>query len=85
MIPDLMSLTSIEALKTVLTFLILAGTIYGFVSERVSPDNVSRLSMLALILCEILSPQEAFAGLSHAATISLAAALVLSSAGERTG
>ncbi len=85
MIPDMMFGTSIESIKTILTFFILGGTIYGFVSERVSPDIVSLLSILALILAEILTPLEAFAGLSHPATISLAAVLVLSSAIERTG
>lgn len=76
---------AIESIRAAVTFAILAGTIYGFVSEKIPPDIVSVLSILALILTRILTPAEAFSGLSHPATISLAAVLVLSFALERTG
>ncbi len=85
MIEHLLAEASVETLRIVLTFAILGGTIYGFVSEKIPPDIVSVLSMLGLILAGILSPVEAFSGLSHPATISLAAVLVLSSAIDRTG
>ena len=72
-------------LKAVLTLLILAAALYGFVSERLAPDVVALLALLALLLTGVLTPYEAFAGFSHPATISVAAVLVLSAAVERTG
>lgn len=38
-----------EAVKALLTLLILAGAIYGFVSEKVSPDVTALLALLALL------------------------------------
>jgi len=81
----LVSALSISGLKVLATLLILAGTIYGFVSEKVSPDVVALLAILALLLTGVLRPDEAFSGFSHPATVSVAAVLVLSSAIERTG
>ncbi len=74
-----------ETIKAIVTLLILAGAIYGFVSERISPDVTSLLALLALLLTGILTPGEAFAGFSHPATVSVAAILVLSAAIEHTG
>ncbi len=74
-----------EAVKALLTLLILAGAIYGFVSERVSPDVTALLALLALLITGILTPTEAFSGFSHPATVSVAAILVLSAAIEHTG
>lgn len=74
-----------EAVKAVLTLLILAGAIYGFVSEKVSPDVTALLALLALLIAGILTPTEAFSGFSHPATVSVAAILVLSAAIEHTG
>ena len=74
-----------EAVKALLTLLILAGAIYGFVSERVSPDVTALLALLALLITGILTPPEAFSGFSHPATVSVAAILVLSAAIEHTG
>ena len=72
-------------LKAVATLLILAATMYGFVSERLSPDLTALLALLALLLTGVLTPFEAFSGFSHPATISVAAVLVLSAGIERTG
>ncbi|MFY9620609.1 MAG: SLC13 family permease [Pyrinomonadaceae bacterium] len=74
-----------DALKAIATVLILLAAVYGFVSERVPPDLVSLLALLALLVLGILSPGEAFSGFSHPATISVAAVLVLSAGIERTG
>jgi di/tricarboxylate transporter len=71
--------------KAVVTLLILAATMYGFVSERLAPDVTALLALLALLLTGILTPYEAFSGFSHPATISVAAVLVLSAGVERTG
>jgi len=71
--------------KAVVTLLILAAAIYGFVSERLAPDVTALLALLALLLTGVLTPYEAFSGFSHPATISVAAVLVLSAGVERTG
>lgn len=72
-------------LKPTLTLLILCGALFAFATEKASPDVVSLLAILALLLAGVLTPHEAFAGFSHPATVSVAAVLVLSSAVERTG
>jgi di/tricarboxylate transporter len=72
-------------LKAVVTLVILAAAMYGFVSERLSPDVTAFLALLALLLTGVLTPYEAFSGFSHPATIAVAAVLVLSAAVERTG
>jgi di/tricarboxylate transporter len=72
-------------LKAVVTLLILAAAMYGFVSERLAPDITALLALLALLLTGVLTPFEAFSGFSHPATISVAAVLVLSAGVERTG
>jgi len=72
-------------LKAVVTLLILAAAMYGFVSERLAPDVTALLALLALLLTGVLTPYEAFSGFSHPATISVAAVLVLSAGVERTG
>ena len=71
--------------KAVVTLLIVAAAMYGFVSERLAPDVTSLLALLALLLTGVLTPYEAFSGFSHPATISVAAVLVLSAGVERTG
>jgi di/tricarboxylate transporter len=72
-------------LKAVVTLIILATAMYGYVSERLAPDVTSLLALLALLLTGVLTPYEAFSGFSHPATISVAAVLVLSAGVERTG
>ena len=72
-------------IKAVVTLLILAAAMYGFVSERLAPDVTALLALLALLLTGVLTPYEAFSGFSHPATISVAAVLVLSAGVERTG
>src|SRR5687768_9702581 len=72
-------------IRAVVTLLILAAAMYGFVSERFPPDVTALLALLSLLLTGILTPYEAFSGFSHPATISVAAVLVLSAGVERTG
>jgi len=73
------------SVKAVVTLLILAAAMYGFVSERLAPDVTALLALLSLLLTGVLTPYEAFSGFSHPATISVAAVLVLSAGVERTG
>lgn len=68
-----------------ITVLILAATIYGFIREKLPPDLNSLLALLALLISGVLTPQEAFSGFSHPATVSVAAVLVLSAGLNRTG
>src|SRR5687767_2304107 len=75
----------VVTVKAIVTLLILAATMYGFVSERLAPNVTALLALLALLLTGVLSPYEAFSGFSHPATISVAAVLVLSAGVERTG
>ena len=71
--------------KAIVTLLILAAAMYGFVSEKLAPDVTALLALLSLLLTGVLTPYEAFSGFSHPATISVAAVLVLSAGVERTG
>lgn len=79
------SLFTAGAVKTTLTVIILLAAVYSFVREKIPPDLTALLSLIALLLTRILSPEEAFAGFSHPATISVAAVLVLSAGIERSG
>ncbi len=74
-----------ETFKALAAVLILLAAVYGFVSERIPPDVVALLALLALLITGILTPLEAFSGFSHPATIAVAAVLVLSAGVERTG
>lgn len=51
-----------DTLKALAAILILIAAVYGFVSERIPPDLVSSLAILALLVTGILSPIEAFSG-----------------------
>src|SRR5687768_12838807 len=74
-----------ETVKIALTLVIVLGTLYGFINERLPADVTALLALLALLLTGILTPAEAFAGFSHPATVSVAAVQVLSAGIERTG
>ena len=75
----------VVTVKAIVTLLILAAAMYGFVSEKLAPDVTALLALLSLLLTGVLTPYEAFSGFSHPATISVAAVLVLSAGVERTG
>jgi di/tricarboxylate transporter len=79
------SLFSHVNVSAIVTLLILAGAIYGFISEKLAPDITALLALLALLLAGILTPLEAFSGFSHPATVSVAAMLVLSAGIEHSG
>ena len=72
-------------LKAAVTILILLLAVYNFIREKIPPDLTALLALLALLITGILTPNEAFSGFSHPATVSVAAVLVLSAAIERTG
>ncbi len=65
--------------------LVLAASVYLWVSGRLPADVTALLAMVALLVTGVLTPEETFAGFSHPATLSVAAMLVLSAGLERTG
>lgn len=74
-----------ELLHALVTVVVFIAAVVGFVREKIPPDLTALLALLALLLTGVLTPQEAFAGFAHPATVSVAAVLVLSAGLERTG
>lgn len=74
-----------EFLHAAVTVAVFLAAVWSFARERLPPDLTALLALLALLLTGVLTPNEAFAGFSHPATVSVAAVLVLSAGLERTG
>jgi di/tricarboxylate transporter len=70
---------------TLLVFAILSVTIALFVSDRIRLDLVALLSLLALLLAGILTPNEALAGFSDSLVIMIAGLFVVSTGLFQTG
>jgi di/tricarboxylate transporter len=68
-----------------ITFIILILAILLFLSDRLRPDLVALLVMLALGLSGVLTAQEAFSGFSRSAVITIIAIFVLAEGLRRTG
>jgi di/tricarboxylate transporter len=68
-----------------ITFIILAVAILLFLSDRLRPDLVALLVMLALGLSGVLTAQETFSGFSRSAVIAIIAIFVLAEGLRRTG
>ena len=66
-------------------FLILLGAGVLFASNRVRPDVVALLTVVALMLSKVLTPQEALAGFGDPVVILVAALLVVGESLTRTG
>jgi di/tricarboxylate transporter len=66
-------------------FLILGVAALLFVSNRVRPDAVALLTVLALMLTNVLTPREALAGFGNPVVILVGCLLVVSAALTRTG
>jgi len=75
----------LQAARAALTLIVLTAAIVSFVREKLPPDVTSLLALLALLLFGVLSPEEAFSGFSHPATISVCAMLVLTAGLQHTG
>lgn len=71
--------------QQILFLVILAVTLFLFVSEKLRVDLVAMLAMLALALTGILDPREALSGFSSEPAIIVAAVFVLSSGLAATG
>lgn len=72
-------------MDAIILAVILAGALALFVSERIRVDIVALMIMCALVLTGILSPGEAVAGFSNAATITVLFMFILSAALLKTG
>ena len=68
-----------------LTFLVLAGAVALFVSEKMPPEVVAMLSLAALLTLRLVSTEEALSGFSSPATVTVAAMFVLSAGLQHSG
>ena len=68
-----------------LTIIILLVTVALFITGRPRADIVALCSLLALVLCGILTPAEAFAGFSSPVTVMMAGLFVVGGAILQTG
>ncbi|MBC8394665.1 MAG: hypothetical protein H8E17_19115 [Deltaproteobacteria bacterium] len=68
-----------------LTMIVLAFTITLFVFEWVRVDVVGILMMVLLPLAGLISPQEAFVGLSSNAVCSIIAVIIIGAGLDKTG
>jgi len=68
-----------------ITFVILVVAILLFLSDRLRPDLVALLVMLALGLSGVLTAEETFSGFSRSAVITIISIFVLAEALRRTG
>ena len=73
------------SLEIALVLTVLAGAVVLFVTEWLRVDVVALLVLLTLIVCGVLGFDEAFAGFSNEAVVTVASVLVLSGALARTG
>ena len=72
-------------LQQIAFLLILAGTLYLFVSERLRVDVTAMLSLLALVVTGVLDSKQALSGFASEPAIIVAAVFVISSGLAATG
>ena len=68
-----------------LTMLVLAFAVWMFVSEWVRVDVVGIIMMVMLPLLGLISPREAFVGLSSNAVVSIIAVIIIGAGLDKTG
>ncbi|GAA4855281.1 SLC13 family permease [Luteimonas vadosa] len=68
-----------------LTLMVMAGTVYLFVTDKLPVDVVALLVLSSLLVLGLVSPREALSGFSSQATITVAAMFVLSAGLQRSG
>ncbi|MBB1473526.1 MULTISPECIES: SLC13 family permease [unclassified Luteimonas] len=71
--------------EMLLTFLVLAGAVALFVSEKLPPEVVAMLVLAALLTLRLVTTEEALSGFSSPATVTVAAMFVLSAGLQRSG
>ena len=67
------------------TLLILLATVLFFIFSKQRSDIIAVCALLALMLCGVLTPQEAFSGFSNNIVITLAGVFIIGGAIVRTG
>lgn len=68
-----------------MTFAVLAGAVYLFVTEKLPVDVVAMLVLVTVMVLGLVTPREALSGFSSEATVTVAAMLVLSAGIQRSG
>jgi di/tricarboxylate transporter len=71
--------------EMILTMLVLAFAVWMFVSEWVRVDVVGIIMMVMLPLLGLISPREAFVGLSSNAVVSIIAVIIIGAGLDKTG
>src|SRR3989304_6093213 len=71
--------------QLLLTFAVLRGAVALVITDRLRPDLVALLVVFVLGATGVLTPQEAFAGFSRSAVITVMAIFVLADGLRRTG
>jgi di/tricarboxylate transporter len=69
----------------ILTLVILGGAVAALLSERLRPDLVALLAVLALGVTGVLTPEETFSGFSGQAVITLLGLFILAEGLQRAG
>lgn len=72
-------------MELIWTFLILIVTIVAFVTNRLRADLVAMIALLAFVVLDILTPQEALTGFSNSVVIMIAALFIIGAGILRTG
>lgn len=72
-------------LELIVLLAVLGGAVVLFVTELLPVDLVALIVLASLLLTGVVSPEQAFAGFSNRATVTIAAMFVLSTALYRTG
>lgn len=72
-------------IEILIVFFILTGAVTLFMMEKMPVDLTAVITMAALLLTGIISPDEAISGFSNRATVTVAAMFILSAAVFRTG
>lgn len=72
-------------MELIWTFIILIATIAAFVTNRLRADLVAVIALLAFVVLNILTPQEALAGFSNSVVIMIAALFIIGAGILRTG
>ncbi len=68
-----------------MTFAVLAGAVYLFVTEKLPVDVVAMLVLVTVMVLGLVTPREALSGFSSEATVTVAAMFVLSAGIQHSG
>lgn len=71
--------------EMLLTFVILAVTILVFLTDKIRVDIVAILSLLALTLTNLITPEQALSGFSNSTVVTIAALFIVGEGLLRTG